>query len=103
MFTTVALILRPDEIRLFIVLFGAFVSAALAAVVRALRRMLARTVAFGRQADSGRLASGLSALITSDVAVAVSREARLASGSIASGLRRLTRRRMRGYPLRPPH
>jgi len=42
MFNTVALIPRPEEIRLFIELLGALVSVALAAVVRALRRILAQ-------------------------------------------------------------
>jgi len=45
MFNTVALILRPEEIRLFIVLFGALAAAAVAAVARWLRRVLARTLA----------------------------------------------------------
>jgi hypothetical protein len=99
MFNTVALILRPDEIRLFIVLIGAFVSAAFTSVARWLRR----TMALGRRGVLGRLARDLSTLIPSDFAVAVSREARLACGSIASGLRRLMRRRMRWLPLRPPH
>jgi hypothetical protein len=103
MFNTVALILRPDEIRLFIVLIGAFVSAAFTNVARWLRWTLAWTMALGRPGVLGRLARDLSALITSDFALAVSREARLACGSIANGLRRLIRRRMHWLPLRPPH
>jgi hypothetical protein len=103
MFNTVALILRPDEIRLFIVLMGALVSAVLAAVERSLRRILAQALERGRRGIPGPLARVLSRPISAELAAAMSAESGLAYAWIVAALRRLVCRWKERRSLRPPH
>ena len=103
MFNTVALILRPEEIRLFIVLFGALAAAAVAAVARWLRRVLALAVERGRRGIPGPLARVLSSPLAASLVAAVSLETSLACGWIEDGLGRLMCRWTRRRPLSPRH
>jgi hypothetical protein len=103
MFNTVALMLRPDQIRLFVALFAALVSVAFSAVARRLRRILARLPEQGRNDFPGPFARVRSGPIVVDLAAAVAPEAALSCGWIADRFGRLrclwTRRRR----LAPPH
>lgn len=103
MFNTVALILRPDEIRLFLVLFGAVAAAMLTALARALRRILTQAVEAGRRGVPGPLARVLSGSFAVGLAAAVSPATGLACGWVVDGAGRLVCRWARKRPLRPPH
>jgi len=103
MFNTVALILRPDEIRLFIALFAALVSAAFAAVVRRLRRILARLPGQGRNGIRRPLARALSGPITVGLAATVAPGAALTRGWIIDWFGRLRWLWTRWRRPAPPH
>ena len=103
MFNTVALILRPDEIRLFLVVLGALVSTALAAVGRVLRRILAHGLAHGRRGIPAHVARVLSGPIAVELAATMSAASGLDYGRIMDGLGRLVGRWKQRRALRPPH
>ena len=103
MFNTVALILRPDEIRLFLVLLGALVSAAVAAVVRVLRRILTHVLAHGRRGIPAHVARVLSGLIAVELAASMSAVNGLDYAWVVDWLGRLVGRWKRRRALRPPH
>jgi hypothetical protein len=91
MFNTFALTLRPDEIRLFIVVFAALVSVTLAAVGRSFRTMLVHGLERGRRG----ILSPLDRVLAGPISVAraastSSEEARLECGWIVDGAGRLT-------------
>ena len=90
MFNTFALTLRPDEIRLFIVVFGAVVSATLVAVARWLRTMLAVALERGRRgilSPLDRLPTG--PILVAQAASASRKAAMLECGWIVDGAGRL--------------
>jgi len=90
MFNTFALTFRPDEIRLFIVVFAAVVSATRAAVARSLRAMLVHDLERGRRGILSPLGRVLAGPISVARAASASREvARLECGWIVDGAGRL--------------
>jgi len=103
MFNTVAQILRPDAIRLFIVLLAALVSVAFAAVARWLRGILARSLERDRESIPAPLTRVLSGPSVVGLAAAVAPEAALTRGRIVDRfgrLRCLWARRRRHAPPR---
>ena len=103
MFNTFALTLRPDEIRVCLVVLAAVVSATLAAVARSFRTMLARALERGR---SGIL-SPLDRLLAGPISVgraasAPKKAAALECGWFVDGAGRLTCRWTRGRRLIAP-
>jgi len=100
MFNTVVLILRPDEIRLFMVLFGALV----AGIARRLQAVLARGLKHDWLDVLGPLGGLLAGPIAVDPTAAASTEAgAVECGRIVDGTRCLVSRRTRMRPLTPPH
>jgi hypothetical protein len=83
---TFALTFRPDEIRLFIVVFAAVVSATLAAVARSLRAMLVHDLERGRRGILSPLGQVLASPISVARGASASKEvARLECGWIVDG------------------
>jgi hypothetical protein len=90
MFNTFALTFRPDEIRLFIVVFAAVVSATLTAVARSLRTTLVHDLERGRRGMLSPLGRVLAGPISVARAASTSRQAAtLECGWIVDGAGRL--------------
>ena len=82
---------------------GALASVALAAVVRALRRILAQALEHGRQGISGPLGRVLSGPVAVELAAVMLAETGLSCAWIVAGLGRLMCRWKEPRSLKPPH
>lgn len=104
MFNTFTHFLRPDEIRVFIVVFAAVVSVTLAAVGRSLRTMLVDGLERGRRGIPSPLDRLLAGPLSVARAACASREAAaLECAWSVDGAGRLTCRWTRRGQLMPPH
>ena len=103
MFNTFALTLRPDEIRLFMVVFGAVVSATLVSAARWLRTMLERALERGRRgvlSPLDRLLAG--PILVSQAALTSMKAATLECVWVVDGAGRLVCHWTCRSPLSPP-